>query len=51
MYAEVFARIGEKRKILEIMKKRERSWLGQYLWRNLMLEALEGKVAGGRKKS
>ena len=51
----VLKRVGEKRSILETIKKRKRNWLGHCLRRNCLLrDALEGMVEGrkvrGRKR-
>ena len=40
-------RVGERRIILELIKKRKRNWLGNWLRRNcLPKDALEGMVNG-----
>ena len=51
----VLGRVGEKRKMLGLMKKRKINWLGYWLRRNCLLkDALEGMVNGkkvhGRRK-
>ena len=43
----VLERVGEGRIMLELIKKRKRNWLGQWLRSNrLMNNALEGMVKG-----
>ena len=46
-YAVVLERVGEGRIVLELIKKRERNWLGHWLRRNcLQKHALEGMLKG-----
>ena len=43
----VLERVGERRTMLELIKKRKRNWLGHLLARNCLLkDALEGMVNG-----
>ena len=45
--AVVLERVGRGRKLLELIKKRKRTWLGHWLRRNYLLkDALEGMVNG-----
>ena len=45
--AVVIERVGEGRIMLELINKRKRYWLGQWLRRNYLLKnALEGMVNG-----
>ena len=45
----VLERVGEGRIMLELIKKRKRNWLGQWLrWNCLLKDALEGMVNGKR---
>ena len=45
--AVVLERMGEGRIMLELIKKRERNWLGHWLRRNcVLIDAVEGMVNG-----
>ena len=48
---QVLERIGERRRLLEVIKKRKKNWIGHMLRRDcLLVNALEGLVCGRRRK-
>ena len=46
---EVLKRVGEKRRILQVIRNRKRNWIGHWLMRDcLLMDALEGMMSGKR---